>query len=158
MRATRFCAYAQPPHTPQNAINANTSVVAHSVRTVALRSTREATNRRDMPIRLPLKQTSPSLSIARSPHRVPRESAYVDRDVGNPNVGSLHVDLHVRGPDDGSGDRRRLDAGGPNTCDLDARGLDARGLDAGSLDATGGDVRAAALLKLQGSSGKAKLP
>src|SRR5713101_3047876 len=71
MRATRFCAYAQPPHTPQNAINANTSVVAHSVRTVALRSTREATNRRDMPIRLPLKQTSPSLSIARSPHRVP---------------------------------------------------------------------------------------
>src|SRR5258705_424565 len=67
-------------------------------------------------------------------------SVYADRNVGN--GGNLHVHLHVRRPDGGSEDRRRLDAGGPTTCDLDACGLDV-----GTLDACGRDVRVAALFQ-----------
>src|SRR5260370_33339112 len=133
MRATRFCAYAQPPHTAENAAKANASLVAHSVRALPLRLTREAASRRYVPIRLPL--TSSPLSIARSPPPSPGESAYVERKVGNP-----HVDL--RG---GNRRRRRLDAG--------SRDLEACGLEACRLDVCRRGVRAAALLELQSFGG-----
>src|ERR1700719_3173618 len=132
MSATRLCACAQPPHTPQNAISASAKVAAHSARTAALIG---ASLSCGLPIRLSLKRSSLSLSIARAPYRV-LGSAYVDGNVGNP-----HVDLHVRSPDHRSGDRRRCDAAGPITCDFDARGFDAGSLDAGSLDARSLDAR-----------------
>src|ERR1700730_977125 len=116
MRATRPCACAQPPHTLQNAISANASIAAHSVRTAALGLSSEVANRGGLPIRLSLKRSSLSLSIARAPYRVP-VAACVCGDVGGPLVL-----LYVRRPHPRGVDRRRFDAGGPNT----------RGLDAGS--------------------------
>jgi hypothetical protein len=56
MRATRFCAWAQPPHRPENAVSANASA--------QLRLTGKIANRHSLPIGLLMERTSPLLSIA----------------------------------------------------------------------------------------------